>query len=98
MSLPVKFRLEAQAEFHAATAWYESQLEGLGDDFIADVEETLDRVRLYPQSHRVVHRGLRQAVMSRFPYSIIYSEDAVQILVFAVFHARHDPVTWSRRV
>jgi hypothetical protein len=34
MTLPLVFRPVAQAEFVAATAWYEDQRPGLGGDFV----------------------------------------------------------------
>ena len=39
MSLPILFLPAAQAEFNEAATWYEEQRQGLGDEFIAEVEE-----------------------------------------------------------
>jgi hypothetical protein len=40
------FRVEAvaQAEFEEAAGWYETQRDGLGDEFIAEVDRVLQRI------------------------------------------------------
>ncbi len=43
MSLPVAFRVEAQAEFYEAFDWYEQQQSGLGLDFLNCVTALISR-------------------------------------------------------
>lgn len=51
MSLPVVLRREARAEFDEAADEYESHREGLGDDFIAEVEAVLGRIAAAPEMY-----------------------------------------------
>ncbi len=98
MSLPIVFRLEAQAEFDEAFDWYEQQQLGLGEDFLVCVAEVLERVGSMPESYAVVFQDVRRAVVHKFPYLLLYEIKADQIVVLAVFHSKRDPKIWQKRV
>lgn len=97
MSLPVVFRVEAQAEFDEAFDWYEQQKEGLGVDFLLCVAEILERIQLLPEAYEVVFGNARRAVVRKFPYLIVYKVEPSQVVVLAVFHSKRDPQTWQDR-
>jgi hypothetical protein len=33
----------------------------------------------------------------RFPYSVFFLPEPLRLVVFAVFHARRNPLVWQRR-
>ena len=86
MSLPVRLLPEAKAEFDAAADWYEQQRPGLGVDFIARVRVVLNRIGTHPRIHAAVYGDVRKAVVARFPYVVLYREEAAEVVVIAVFH------------
>jgi plasmid stabilization system protein ParE len=98
MSLPIVFRVEAQAEFDQALDWYEQQQAGLGNDFLNDVSDALEQVVLMPKSSAQVFADVRRTVVRRFPYSILYCIEETQIVVIAVFHTKRNPKTWQERI
>jgi hypothetical protein len=51
MNYVLVFRLEARNELDDAYNWYESQQLGLGDNFLEQVEETLNLICHMPESH-----------------------------------------------
>ena len=65
---------EARAELRSAALWYDEQRPGLGDEFIADVSATLDRIGGTPESYpawprtRAAGPLIRKATIQRFPY------------------------------
>jgi len=97
MSLPVRLLPEAQAEFDAAVDWYEQQA-GLGADFVARVRDVINRVAANPKLHATVYQDVRKAVVTKFPYVVIYREEAGELLVVAVFHTSRDPSVWQSRI
>jgi toxin ParE1/3/4 len=97
MNLPVILREEAQADFDEAFDWYESQRPGLGIDFAAQVQAVFDRISANPLLHAAIFQDVREAVVRRFPYSVLYRAEASQVLVIAVFHSRRDPSIWQGR-
>ena len=98
MKKRVRFLPETKAEFDEAADWYEARQKGLGKDFIRKVREVVLRIagnqRLFP----TVHEQIRQTVIERFPYSILYQDDSQEILVIAVFHSSRNPDVWKSRV
>jgi toxin ParE1/3/4 len=97
MSLPLTFRPAAQAEFDAAAGWYESQRPGLGDDFVAEVQEVLDTIANHPEGYPVADGDVREAPVSRFPYCVYYRVKPDRVVVIAVFHTSRDPSIWQGR-
>jgi plasmid stabilization system protein ParE len=95
--LPVILDEDALSEMDAAYVWYESEREGLGDEFAEAVWSTIDRVQERPRMHRRVYRDVRRATLMRFPYSVMYRVDPERIVVISVFHGRRDPAVWQAR-
>ena len=98
MSLPVRFLPEAREEFDQATDWYAACGTALGLDFVARVRDVIRRLAANPKMHAVVHGDVRKAVVSRFPYVVLYREDAGELIVVSVFHTSRDPADWQGRV
>ena len=98
MKLPVVLRRAAQAEFDEAADWYEQQQTNLGRDFVAKVQMTFDRIGKAPRHFPVVLEEVRQAIVDRFPDSILFLAEPKRIVVLAVFHHRRDPSIWKRRL
>ncbi|MFO0880423.1 MAG: type II toxin-antitoxin system RelE/ParE family toxin [Gemmataceae bacterium] len=97
MTLPVMFRRVAQSEFAEAAAWYEGHKVGLGDDFLAEVQQTLDIVANHPERYPVADGDVREAPVSRFPYCVYYRVKTNCVVVIAVFHTSRDPSGWQSR-
>ncbi len=98
MSLPVRLLPEARAEFDAAADWYEQKQAGRGVDFVAKVRAVFDRIAANPALHAKVYRDVRKAVTARFPYVVLYQEEADEVLIISVFHTSRDPAVWQARV
>lgn len=97
MSLPLVFRPVAQAEFHAAAAWYEGQRPGLGSDFVAEVQQVLDNIANQPDRYPIASGDVREAPVARFPYCVYYRVKPNRAVVIAVFHTSRDPSIWQGR-
>ncbi|WP_204102853.1 MULTISPECIES: type II toxin-antitoxin system RelE/ParE family toxin [Spirulina sp. CCY15215] len=97
MNYALVFRPEVREELNEAYHWYESQKQGLGDDFLDCVDEILDRICLMPESYAVVYRDVRRATVKRFPYTIYYRIISSRVIVTAIFHGRRDPKSWQER-
>ena len=90
-------RSRAEHDIRSAFDWYESQRAGLGAEFLAALRERLEAVRAYPESSPVLYRGIRRAVVSRFPYLVFYVVRPERVAVLAVLHHARNPAAWPRR-
>jgi toxin ParE1/3/4 len=90
-------RPRAEHDIQSAFEWYESQRPGLGAEFLVAVRERLEGVRANPESSPGLYRGIRRAVVSRFPYLIFYVARPERVAVLAVLHHARNPAIWPRR-
>jgi len=98
MSPTIRFHPDAEEELAHARQWYDERREGLGTDFLLCMEEAIERIRRAPDTYPVVYRDVRQVIVRRFPYIILYRIEGEQIVVFAVFHASRNPDVWKQRL
>ena len=91
------FHPEAVREFHAAVRQYTDIDPALGTDFESKVEECLLLALSYPNMWREVQKGIRRALIRRFPFGIIYACDDEVFYVLAVMHLHAKPGYWKKR-
>ncbi len=96
--LPFVLLPEAQDDFDKAYDWYESHRTGWGDRFAAAVQRTIDLITAFPGIGTVKYRDVRQRLVLRFPYVVIYREVGGTIQIVSFFHTSRDPQTWISRV
>ena len=99
-SQPMKVILRSIAEEDVAAAvdWYEHQSPGLGDRFLFNVRESLERISSHPEAYPLVHPPrLRRILLSAFPYGLFYLIESDQAVVTACFHVRQHPRRWTSR-
>jgi len=95
---PLLVHPQAKAELDGAIAWYESKVPGLGLDFLASIEQALQRIQQTPQAWPPhVDSRFRKYLVERFPYSIFYMERPNAIWIAALAHAKRRPDYWKRR-
>jgi toxin ParE1/3/4 len=100
VSKPIRVDDAARSELQAIVAWYEEKQPGLGGEFFAEIEHTLELIEYHPGLGAPVprvpaERGTRRVPLRRFPYTIVYREVEVEIQVLAFAHNRRKPGYWS---
>jgi plasmid stabilization system protein ParE len=96
--MKVRFLRLAQSEVDDTFAWYETQSQGLGTQFLDDFDRAVRRIAAYPFASTEIEEGLRRCLLSRFPYGIIYGIDSETIIVVAVAHLHREPRYWIDRL
>jgi plasmid stabilization system protein ParE len=92
----IVFRPEAEADAIETRDWYEARRSGLGLEFNAELERTIDRIQERPLSFQRVRGDTRRAVLDRFPYSVYFRLLEDDVVVVAV-HGRQHPRRWQSR-
>ena len=94
----VRFLFPAEVEVVQAAAYYETQVEGLGDAFLDKVESAVRDVTRRPTAWPVLRSEIRKRLIHRFPYAVLYRVDSDEIVVVAVMHQRRRPDYWLGRI
>lgn len=80
-----------------SAVFYERESKGLGSDFLDEVESAIARICEYPEIGQVYSSKLRRFVLARFPYSVLYSIEDNELVIFAVAHHKRKPGFWKDR-
>ncbi len=85
-------------EIQASYVWYEKQSQGLGDDFISELEKAYQAIVELPSTWPKFHHHSRRFLLSKFPFSVIYRFDEEVVYVVAVMHNHRRPGYWRKRI
>ncbi|MGB0993980.1 MAG: type II toxin-antitoxin system RelE/ParE family toxin [Akkermansiaceae bacterium] len=90
------FTSAAQTDFREAAEYYDKQSSGLGDEFLDELESSVERVSMFPEAWGRVDDTYMHCHMRRFPFTLIYLLKEDEIIFVSVFHQRRKPENWRR--
>jgi plasmid stabilization system protein ParE len=100
----VQFQTEPEAalELEEAADWYEQRRFGLGDEFLAAIDEAIAFIARWPEAGSPVpdvseDLPIRRTPVRRFPYQVVYLEMHGVIRILAFAHDRRSPGYWHSR-
>lgn len=91
------FHPEARAEVRESVEFYEARLNGLGFQFLAAVEQTVERISTHPEAGAPLAGEFRKRIVPGFPYSIFYRVWEEYVYLVAVAHQHRRPGYWRER-
>jgi toxin ParE1/3/4 len=86
----IKYKLKllpaVYQDLRKAKKWYLNINTELGEDFKSKVNDEFDYIKDYPKHYQKKYGDLRQALVTRFPYTIYYliDEELKRIVVIGV--------------
>ena len=98
MSYELFVRHAAERDIAEALQWYESQQVGLSREFLLELETVTDFLSESPFMFPEKYRGVRRAMLNRFPFLVWYRVDGQRVTVLACTHGRLDPKAVSKRL
>ncbi len=83
----------AHEEEDEAYQWYEKQRPGLGDELLEELSKAYHKILLNPEHFGFIDakKELRDFLINRFPFLIVYRINGNTIEVIAVHHAKKHP-------
>ncbi len=91
MQYKIEIRPLATIEILEAYDWYELQKEGLGLDFINELENFYNNLLRNPNVYSYYEKPVREGKLSRFPYTLVYEIFETTIVIYSVFMAKQNP-------
>ncbi len=92
------FHPEAESEFLEAVNYYEECRTGLGHEFAVEIYAAIERIVAYPLAWPILEGQIRRLQTNRFPYGVLYTQDADTLYILAVMHLHRQPGYWKGRV
>ena len=89
---------EAREELEQATAHYAEESERLGQEFLTEFENAIQRIRDFPEAWGLIGKNVRLCQLTRFPYGIVYfvKDDIIRVVAVAQLHRK--PGYWKVRL
>ncbi len=93
MSYTYTYEADAQLEYEEAALWYIENSIQAGKNFEIEVNEKLQEICLNPRLYRNTKKHFREALLKKYPFSIIYFIDEQNhvIVITSVFHNSRNP-------
>ena len=94
----VAYHRLAASELIKSARFYERRNPTLGEAFLSVVEATVPKIERNPEMGKPGRLGTRSWKTKRFPFRIIYLEQADRFWIVAVAHMSRRPEYWIRRL
>jgi hypothetical protein len=95
--LHLKFHPSVTTEITSSFLWYEEQAQGLGDDFINELEMAYAAIIEFPHTWPLFQNGFRRFLLTKFPFSILYKQTSDSLYIVAIMHNSRKPNYWLER-
>ena len=69
------FHPDVSSEIKASYKWYQVKVNGLGENFINELESAYQAIVEFPKTWPKFQKGFRRFMLSRFPFSVIYRKE-----------------------
>ena len=93
-----RFLDPAEEEMFDAAGYYEIRTKNLGKEFLREVQMAIEEIEENPVRWPIGRYGVRQRLLSRFPYTVIYRAEVEEVVIVAIMHAHRRPFYWKNRL
>ena len=87
----------AKVELIEAAQYYEGKSPGLGTAFLAEAERAVAFALQHPEASPQVRGAIRQHLLRRFPYGLLYRVHRDRLRILAVMNLARRPAYWVGR-
>ena len=93
-----RFLSPALSEFSEAADYYEQQAE-MGGEFVSEVDQTIERILMFPLAWGKISSDFHHCHLRKFPYTLIYTIESDELVVIvSLFHQRREPKSWRQNL
>jgi plasmid stabilization system protein ParE len=96
----IKFKIiePAEIELDDAFDYYEYELPGLGQKFLDEFKNGINRILTHPYAWSPLQKNVRKCILKKFPFNIVYAIEENLIIILAVAHQHREPYYWIDRL
>ncbi len=97
MSHALIVRPRAEADISNAYSWYESELAGLGAQFLEALDDGFERIAESPLHYAEIAGGIRRKLLTKFPYAVFFLFEQGEVRVLSILQQSQSPNLWKSR-
>ena len=87
----MRLKLQARSELYDIIRWYDKKHQGLGQEFLLCVEDSIAKIQRNPKAYSEMDPGVRRILIRRFPYGIYYIIGRDGIVILSIWGTRQKP-------
>lgn len=92
MKFSVFYHPQVYDQIFEIVNWYEKKQNGLGSEFVNELEKTIHVILQNPFSFAKRLKQSRQVKLNRFPYIIVYEVQKNTIELYNIIHTSRHPI------
>jgi toxin ParE1/3/4 len=97
MSPSLSIHEVAEAEINEAADFYDLESPGLGGVPLDEIQRTFQRIVDFPDAAPLIRGCVRERIVTKFPYSLVYSTRGDEIGLLAVAYHKRRTFYWRGR-
>jgi plasmid stabilization system protein ParE len=85
-------RKKAERDVEKIWTWYENQKIGLGDEFIDELDEHINKYLTTFPKFAIIYKNRRALNLNRFPHKVIFiiNETKYEVIILRVIHPKQN--------
>ncbi len=93
MSYTIAYHERALADYEAIVSWYREKSERAAENFEKEVTDKINTLRVQPENFKKTYRRFHEAILKKYPYSILYliNEKESCVIISSIFHHSRNP-------
>lgn len=91
MAYLILFSEDADNEIIDAFNWYNNQKQGLGEEFLKELDTCIIKLQTQPSYYGFVKKQYRSVNIRRFPYIIVFRIAGLKVFIKSVKHTSRKP-------
>lgn len=95
---PLRVDSAARAELLHESQYIERARPQYGKKFVAEIKAVFAQIKRNPQAGRPDGEGCRRLRVQGFPFSVVFREEATELIVYAIRPDSRRPGYWHSRV
>ena len=96
--MEIRLLKAAQLELDESFIYYEEQMEGLGFEFVSEIEAAIKQIKSHSEAWSQFSERTRRCLVKKFPFGVIYQIRSNEILILAIAHLHRKPLYWKQRI
>lgn len=97
MTYRLIFHPKFAVELEDAIDWYKKISDKVSKNFKNETKVAIATIQKNPFAFQKIEQGFRLFYLKKFPYSIVFSVEENEILVYSFFHTSRNPNVWQTR-
>lgn len=88
----------AQLDYEEIIYWYSDSSSLIAERFRQNLKKSVKYIVSMPFASQMIAPDVRQHIIHKFPYKVIYTVENNEIVVVAIVHQKRSPIVWENRI